>query len=143
MVVRERRLSEVLKRGYSDTELTQLYELGRSFLENGQIKQAETIMSGLTTVAPEFLPAWLGLVYVLLHKKENDAALSAARHAHRLNPESDEATLYLITCLINTGDYNAAGTLLGEVGDRFTSGATDNQNLLRFYRAQLARYQAR
>lgn len=135
--------TDLIKRAYSDDEIAHIYELGRLFLENGSVKQAETIMTGLTEVVPDFAPAWLGLCYIHIQDKNNDAAIYAARQACRVDPELTEAMLFLSSCLLTSGDYNSAGTYLGEVGDKIDSGAVDNPNIIRFFKAQLARYQAR
>ncbi len=143
MAVRERRLSDVLKRGYSDEELGHIYELGRLSLEVGNIRRAEIIFQGMTAVAPEYEPAWLGLSSVFLYEKNYEEALKAARQAMAVNVDSIEAILLLITCLQATGDYTNAGMYLGEVGERLMRSATASPSVARFYRAQLARYQAR
>lgn len=142
MSVRERRLSDVLKRGYSDAEISHVYELGRFHLENGNLTRAEPVMHGIVSVAPEFVPAWLALTYIYLLQGNPDNAISAARHAAKLDPNSIEANLFLITCLLGTGDYNSAGAYLGEVSDRIERGE-GNPNLVRYFRAQLARYERR
>lgn len=139
----ERAPSEILKRGYSDDEIAHIYELGRAYLENGQMRQAENIMAGLTEVAPEFAPGWLGMCYIHIQKKNFDSALQAARQALRMELDLSEAVLFLIACLLTTGDYNSAGTYLGEIGEKIESGAVENPDVVRFYRAQLARYQGR
>jgi len=135
--------SEVLKRGYSDDEILHIYELGRLCLENGDVRRAEAVLGGLTHIAPDFAPAWLGMSYIHIQSRNYDAALQAARQAHRLEADSGEAMLFMISCLLTHGDYNSAGTYLGEVGERIDSGLVDHPNVIRFYRAQLARYQNR
>lgn len=140
---RRRAPSEVLKRGYSDEEVQHLYELGRLCLENGDLRRAEAILTGLTHIAPEFAPAWLGVSYIHIQNKNQDGALQAAHQALRVEPESVEAMLFLISCLLTHGDFNSAGTYLGEVGERVESGGVGNPNVVRFYRGQLARYQNR
>jgi hypothetical protein len=141
--LKERSGAEVLKRGYSDDELAQIYELGRFCLENGDVRRAEAIMFGLNEVAPEFAPAWLGTCCIHTQNKNYDGALHASRQALRADGESIEAMLFLACCLLSTKDFNSAGSYLGEVGERIESGGVDNPNLMRFYRAQLARYQNR
>ena len=143
MAARERRLSDVLKRGYSDEELGHIYELGRLSLEAGNVRRAEVVFAGLTAVAPEYEPAWLGLSTVFLYEKNYEEALRAARQAMAVNVDSVEAILLLITCLLSTGDYTNAGMYLGEVGERLARVSSANPNVARFYRAQLARYQTR
>jgi len=133
--------SEVLKRGYSDEEIIHIYELARVFLEGGQLKRAEAIFTGLTEIAPEFAPAWLGLSYIHIQNKSYETATWAARTALQNDPEFIEAMLYLVACLLFAGDFNTAGTFLGEVGERIESGAVDNPEVARFYRMQLARYE--
>ena len=141
--LKERSTAEVPRRGYSEEELSHIYELGRFCLENGEFRRAEAIMSGLNEVAPEFGPAWLGTCYIHTQSKNFDAAVHAARQALRADSESIEAMLFLVCCLLTTKDFNAAGSYLGEVGERFESGGVEKPNLLRYYRTQLARYQNR
>jgi tetratricopeptide (TPR) repeat protein len=139
----ERNFPEAVKGGYSDDEIGSIYELGRIFLENGSLLQAEVIMHGLNEVCPDFGPAWLATAYINIQNKDFDNAIYAARQALRINPEFTEAMLYLVACLMTTNDYNAAGTFLGEVGERIEGGLVENPHVVRFYKAQLARYQSR
>jgi len=88
----EKRPSEVLKRGYSDHEIAHIYELGRLFLENGDLRKAESVLHGITEIAPEFAPGWLGMAYVHIQSKSNDEAVYAARQALRIEPDFTEAT---------------------------------------------------
>lgn len=134
---------ELSKHGYSEDELNQIYELGRFLLENGQHKRAEAIFNGLNEVVPEFAPAWLGAAYLQIVNANYDAAIHSARQALRAEPQMIEAMLYLIVCLATSGDFNAAGTYLGEVGEKIDSGAADDPKLIRVFKAQLARYQSR
>ncbi|NDC37154.1 MAG: hypothetical protein EBZ48_03775 [Proteobacteria bacterium] len=142
-VTRRRAVSELLKRSYSEDEVAAVYELGRFCLENGDLRRAETIFLGLSEVAPDFAPAWLGVAYVRVHAKEWDSAIAASRQALRIDPECAEALLFLVTCLLSASDFNSAGTYLGEFGDLVESGQVDSPVALRFYKAQLARYQNR
>lgn len=140
---RKRAVSELLKRSYSDEEVAAVYDLGRFCLENGELRKAEVIFLGLTEVAPDFALAWLGVAYVRVHSKEWDAAIAASRQALRVSPECAEALLVLASCLLSASDFNSAGTYLGEFGDLIESGQVENPVALRFYKAQLARYQTR
>lgn len=135
--------SDKAKRGYSFQEISNIYELGRFFLENGDIHRGEAIMLGLTHVAPEFMPSWLGLAYVNIHVGNFEQALQASRQAYRLDPDSLVAILFLVSCLMSQGDYNTAGTYLGEVSDKIEGGFVTHPNVIRFYKAQLIRYQDR
>ena len=140
---RKRLASEVLKRGYSDEEVANIYELGRLSLENGNIRRAEAIMSGLVEVAPDFSSAWLGMAYIHIQNRDFEAALQATRQALKVDPNFSPAMLYLVACLLTTGDYSSAGTYLGEIGEMIESGGLDDPSMVRFYRTQLARYQNR
>ena len=60
-----------------------------------------------------------------------------------MNPDFTEAMLFLATCLLTNGDYNAAGTYLGEVGEKIESGMVDSPTVIRFFKGQLARFQNR
>ena len=58
---RERATSEIVKRGYSNEELSHIFALARLHIESGALKAAETVLSGLNEVAPDFSPGWLGM----------------------------------------------------------------------------------
>jgi predicted Zn-dependent protease len=100
-------------------------------------------MLGLNEVAPEFAPAWLGTAFLRGLAEDYDGALQAAKRALRQEPESVEAMLYIVTLSLTTGDYSAAGTYLGEVGERIELGRVVSPHVPRFYKMQLARYQSR
>ena len=140
---RERLGSEIIKRGYSDQEIANIYELARFCLETGDIRRAEAICGGLVEIAPDFSPAWLALAYCHIFGRSNEAALQAARQAHKVDEESVVAELFLIACLMTTGDFNSAGTHLGEVGEKIDNGLVDDPGAIRFYQMQLARFQNR
>jgi lipopolysaccharide biosynthesis regulator YciM len=138
---RSRLPSEVIRRGYSDEEISQIYELGRFFLENGSLRKAEAIMHGLTEIANEFTPAWLGMAFIHLQNKNVEGAANAARQALRLNSQSTEAMLFMVICSLAMADYNAAGTWLGEIREKIDGGIVLDHQLIRLYKAQLARFQ--
>lgn len=140
---RERAPSELIKRGYSEDEIATIYELGRLHLETGNLKRAEFIFHGLTEILPEFAPGWLGMCYVHIHARDYDLAIYCANQSLRAAPHMTEPLLFLIACLLTTGDYNSAGTYLGEVGDKIQTGLEDRPSIVRFFRAQMARYQYR
>lgn len=142
-VVRKRSPSEVLRRGYSDDEIGHIYALGLLFFENGDVRKGEAIMTGITEVAPEFAPAWLGLAYVQLQGGSYEAAMRSAQQALKLHPESVDAMLFIVACSLTVGDATTAGTYLGETGERIDAGEVTNPNVVRFYKGQLARYQSR
>lgn len=134
--------SDIVRKSYGDEEINHIYELARFHLENGAIKLAEPIFKGLVEVRPDFAPGWLGMSYVRLMEGDFDHGLQCAQRAHKAQPESVEALLLQVTCLLSLDDLNGAGTLLGEVGDRVDGGEISQPHILRFYRAQLARYQS-
>lgn len=135
--------SDPQRSGYSEDEILNIYALACSMLENGNLKQAETIFYGLTEVLPDFVPAWLGLAYVRGQENNFDGAQTAAEQALRCDAESAEAMLYLITFMLTTGDMQSAGTYLGEIADRIESNEIQDPALIRFFRAQMVRYQTR
>ena len=120
-----------------------MYELGRRWLENGDLRRAEAIMGGLTEIVPDLPLGWLGMSYLHGINKDWDAAIFAARQALRVDPELVAAMLFLIAFLLTTGDVQSAGTYLGEVQERIESGIATDADEVRFFRAQLARYQGR
>ncbi|MEN9847063.1 MAG: hypothetical protein RIS36_2210 [Pseudomonadota bacterium] len=139
----QRRPADTHRRKYSDDEVNDMYKLGKLWLETGQHKRAESIMSGLNEVAPDFAPAWLGTAFLRSVGGTYDGALLAVNTALRIEPESAEAMLYLVAVSMTVGDVSTAGTYLGEVGEAIEQGKIANQNVIRFYKMQLARYQAR
>ena len=141
MSVRERKLSDVLKRGYSDEELRHIYELGRSFLESGKVARAEKIFAGITAVAPDHLPSWLGLTNIAIQKNNLEAARGYAETARRVDKASPAAALYLATVMFSLNELTTVGSLLGEVGDNLEGRLDIDPNLHRFYKMQLARFQ--
>ena len=135
--------TEPSKRGYSQDELEQIYELAKACLEIGQVRRAEILFSGLNEVAQDFGPAWLGSCYIQILHSNYDLATTAAQQALRSDPESTEAMVYLAAVFLTTGDFNSAGTYLGEVGERIEMGKVQNPHTIRAYKMQLARYQSR
>lgn len=142
-LIRKRVPSEILKRGYSDEEILHIYELGRLFLENGDLSRGEAVMHGLNEIAPDFSPAWLGMSYIYFHGKNFEQSVQCARRAVQLDPSFNEALLVMVAGLMSLGDYNTAGTYLGEAGEKIETGLIDDPKSIRFYKAQLARYQTR
>lgn len=140
---RERRPSEVLKRGYADRELDHIYALGRFYLENGDLQKAKNIFSGIIEVAPDYAYAWLGMTYINIQQENIDQAIFTSKQALHCDSNSLEALLFQIACLLSAGDLASAGAYLGEVGDKVESGHVESPNLVRFYKAQLARYKAK
>jgi tetratricopeptide (TPR) repeat protein len=139
----QRRQGDAGRRNYSDDEVNDIYKLGKLWLETGQHKRAEAIMSGLNEVAPDFAPAWLATSLLRSIAGNYDIALQAATNALRIDPESAEAMLYIVALAMTMGDVATAGTYLGEVGEGIEQGTVRNHNVTRFYKMQLARYQAR
>ena len=138
----ERTPSEILRRGYSNSEIANFYELARFSLELGDIRRAEVILRGITLVAKDYAPAWLAMSYVHIHRKRYEEAAYAARQAVKIEPKYTEAILYLISCLITNGDYSTAGTYLGEIGEKIQSGLVDRSEVIRFFKIQLARFES-
>lgn len=135
--------SDVSKRGYSTSEVADIYRLGKLFLETGQLKRAEGLFAGLNEVAPTFAPAWLGTAYIRSQRGEYDEALAATKSALKAQSDMTEAMLYLVALSLTVGDLSTAGTYLGEVREAIESGTVSNQHASRFFRMQLARYQTR
>jgi|1048.fasta_scaffold133380_2 tetratricopeptide (TPR) repeat protein len=141
MSPRERKMSEVLKRGYSDEELSHLYELGRFFLEAGKFPKAQKIFSGIIAIAPDHLPSYLGLTNIAISNQNFDQARQYAEIARRLDPSSPLAAMFLATVMFALKDLTAVGSLLGEIGDALEGDLNADLSLTRFYKMQLARFQ--
>lgn len=135
--------ADLPRRKYSRDEVVDMYELGKFWLESGQYKRAEAIMTGLNEVAPDFAPAWLGTAFLCSVASDYHAVAAAAKAALRSEQDNVEAMLFLAMAALALKDLNTAGTYLGEVGDRLEQGAVSNPNVGRLYKMQLARYQNR
>ena len=109
---RERRPSEILRRGYPDEELLHLYALGRFWLESGDLRGAAAVFEGLNEINPEFAPAWLGTCYVQLVNKDAEAAVRAASAALKITPGDLTALLFLAAALLGAEKYGEAGPYL-------------------------------
>ncbi len=143
MVMNSEDQVSLLQKEYSEEEIALLYELARFYLENGQLKSAESILEGLVAVAPDFAQAWLARSYLHILSGDFDAAIFCSRQALRIQPDFAEANLYLATCFLRIEDFHSAGTHLGEVAELIESGRAMNKDLQRMYRMQLARFQGR
>lgn len=132
----------LVKRGYSEQEIKIIYELARLLLDNGQIRSAETILKGITEVAPDFSAGWLGLSYVQISNRLFSEAIFSARQALRIDPGNVEALLYLVACFLTTGDQSSAGTYLGELSEKIESGQITHPRYINFFKGQLARYKS-
>ena len=117
--------------------------MARLFLENGDLRRAETIITGVIEIAPDFTAAWLASAYVLLQRIDYQGAVTSAKNALRSEPDGVLACLMLVVALFAQGDYSAAGTYLGEIGEKIESGAVDDPRIIRFYKGQLARYKSK
>jgi predicted Zn-dependent protease len=125
---------------YSKEELVDMYALTKMFLETGQIKRAEVIARGLTTVAPEFVPGWLALSVVSATQGNIETALEAGRKALKYQPDSTAAMMLIVTSAMTLGDLGTAGTYLGELKEMIDQGSISDPNVLRLYKMQMARY---
>ena len=138
-----RKPSDLPRRSYSREEVVDIYELGKLWLESGQHKRAEDVMSGLNEVAPDFAPAWLGTAFLRGTQLDYEGVVAAATAALRLEPDCVEAMLFVVVAALALKDSSMAGTYLGEVGDRIEQGQVSSPNVTRLYKMQLARYQNR
>lgn len=130
-------------RVYSEQEVHLLYELGRLFLENGELRKAEVIFKGIISVDPTFVAAWLGLAYLYHYSSQIDEGIAAAKKVVQLEPGSIEGSLFLVIFLYSSGEISTAGAILGEVREKVESGLVKDPNILRIYRSQLERFSSR
>jgi len=130
-------------RVYSEQEVQLLYELGRLFLENGELRKAELVFKGLVSVDATFTAAWLGLAYLYHYSSQIDEGIAAAKKVVQLDPGSVEGSLFLVIFLYSSGEISAAGAILGEIREKVESGLVKDPNILRIYRSQLERFSSR
>lgn len=130
-------------RVYSEQEVQLLYELGRLFIENGELRKAEVIFKGIVAVEPTFVAAWLGLAYLYHYSSQTDEGISAAKKVVQLEPGSVEGSLFLAVFLYSSSEISAAGAILGEIREKVEAGSVKDPNILRIYRSQVERFSSR
>jgi hypothetical protein len=135
--------SEVLKKGYSLEQIESIYALGQLYLETGNLRQASVIFDGLIHLVPNLAPASIGQAIIALFERDFMQGAAAARRASESDSQVAEATLLLVIAMFGLGDYNSAGTYLGEIREAMESGIEFDKNVVRVYRMLLARYRSR
>lgn len=131
---------EAPRSNYSKEEQVDIYALARLCLESGQIKRAQVILRGLTTVAPDFLPGWLAISVAYASAGNIESALDAAKQALKLQPDSPAAMILLVTTSLTLGDQSTAGTYLGELNDLIEQGVVNDPNMIRLFKMQMVRF---
>jgi cytochrome c-type biogenesis protein CcmH/NrfG len=114
--------------------------LGKHFFDAGDLRNAETILRGLTTVEPGFVSGWVGLACVALHRQNYEEAIMAARQALRMDQDRSEALIFLVLAFLETGDRISAGTHLGELRDHMEAGRVNAPVMKRIVQALLLRH---
>lgn len=137
---RESTMPDSLRTSYSKEEQLDIYALAKMCLETGHIKRAEVILRGLTTVVPDFVPAWLALSVAQSSLGDIEAAYESARHALKLQGDSPAAMILLVTTALSLGDQSTAGTYLGELKELIEQGIVNDPNLIRLFKMQMVRY---
>ncbi len=135
-------VNQSVRVSYSNEEQLDIYALARMSIETGQLKRADLILRGLTTVAPEFMPGWLALSVVKSSLGEFEVALEAAKRAVKLQYSSPAALILLVVNALTTGDRSMAGTYLGELKDMIDQGTIVEPNIIRLFKMQMVRYQS-
>lgn len=140
--VMPRSSGQIMRQGYSATELNALYALSRVFLESGEIATAERVARGIISVEPDFIDAWLTLAYVALMREDLDEAIYSAKKVLTLKDSSLEGLLFLVIAHFQLNDFQTGGTYLGEVSDRIAVERA-RPELRRLYDAQVIRFEER
>lgn len=135
--------SDIIRKSYTDEEITLIYELGRLSFETGNHRRAELLARGLIEVAPDFIPSYLLLAIVLSFAKSYDAANDLLQTVLRLNEDNLEAQLLAASICLTQRNYTMAGTMLGEASERIKSASNVAPSLRKFYQIQLARFENR
>lgn len=133
-------LFEIVRGSYAEEEILSLYALGKHFFDAGDLRNAELILRGLTTVEPGFVSGWVGLACVALHRQNYEEAIVAARQALRMDQDRAEALIFLVIAFLETGDRISAGTHLGELRDHVEAGRMHHPSMKRIFQALLVRH---
>ena len=135
--------SDLLRKSYTEDELTLIYELGRLSFEVGNHRRAEALARGLIAVAPDFVPSYILLATVLAFAKSYDQATDLLQTVLRLNEDNLEAQLLAASIYLTQSNYTMAGTMLGEAAERIKFTPDVAPALKNFYQIQLARFESR
>lgn len=135
--------TDLVRKNYTDEEITLLYELGRLSFESGNHRRAEALARGLIAVAPDFIPSYILLATVLAFAKAYDQATDLIQSVLRLNENNLEAHLLGASIYLTQGNFTMAGTMLGEASERIKFGNDIPPLLANFYQIQLARFEAK
>lgn len=135
--------SELVRKNYTDEEITLIYELARLSFESGNHRRAEILARGLIAVAPDFIPSYIVLAMVLAFSKIYDQANDLLQTVLRLNEHSLEAQLLAASIYLTQGNYTMAGTMLGEAAEQIKFASDVAPSLKSFYQIQLARFEGR
>lgn len=100
------------------------FYLGKASLKLGELETALSHLNKVLEQAPDFLPARLMYIEVLLRQKRLDAALAMAQHVVRGEPDSAAARMALGSALVAVGrleegmaEYDAAVSLEPELAE--------------------------
>jgi tetratricopeptide (TPR) repeat protein len=133
---------ELLRKSYTDDEVTLIYELARLSFESGNQRRAEALARGLVAVAPDFIPSYILLATVLAFSKAYEQATDMVQAALRLNENCVEAYLLGSSVYLSQANFTMAGTMLGEAEERIKQAPDISPALKSFYSVQLARFES-
>ena len=132
----------VAQRNYSAAEIEALYSFAYFQLDTGQLRTADSVLDGLTEVAPDYYPAWLAKAFVKMLLEDYEAARICCDKVIKIEPNCSEALVYLILCCFQSSDRQSAGTFLGELGERISAGLVSHPKIPAIYKALMLRYQS-
>jgi tetratricopeptide (TPR) repeat protein len=106
-------LWEVLSRDPENAQALNL--LGGVRLRQKRFAESETLLRRATSLAPEFLPAYLSLARVFRDQGETDMEIVALLDAARLAPNDAEANSSLAAAYLKENDFHRALERLGRI----------------------------
>ena len=128
---------------YSEEEVERIYALGRLYLEGGQLRSAELIFNGLINVKNDFIPSYLGLMYLYSISERWDSMEFIVEKVKKQNDFILQILIFESLLRFSQKDIAGAGTALGEVKDLIESNNTAvDQNIVRIFKSQISRYQS-
>lgn len=142
---RKRRPSEVLRRGYSNEEIENIYALGRAYIISAKFGSAEKLFKGLSILAPDYVYGHLGLAYCQLLKAGGNQellkkVLLTTKQALRIDPRNQHALIFHIIILLSISEFKSAGSYLGELGEQVESGKSLDADVQKFFNSQKLRF---
>ena len=124
---------------YTQSQLLDIYELGRLYFEMGYYYSAEKIFAGLTAVDEGHTPAAIGWGLIKLERGQFEEAAGLLRQVGQASDFKNQGRLGLALTFIGQGEIERARILLSQIEQELNRAPEIHTDLLKVNTALLAR----